>query len=85
MVTPWRAARAIASSRCSCQMPKLEPVPPVLVRLVEPLPEAGVHADGHVVAGKRRAEAVELMQRAGVVAHAALDELAPARATASAR
>ena len=56
-------------------MPKLEPGPPVLVRLVAPLPRPGLTRMDDVAAGKRRAEAVELMQRAGVVAHAAADEM----------
>ena len=36
--TSKRSASAFTSPRYSCQMPKLEPGPPVLVRLVAPLP-----------------------------------------------
>ena len=41
IVRPWRSASALTSPRCSCQMPKLDAGPPVLVRLVDPLPSPG--------------------------------------------
>ena len=41
MRRPWRSAIALTSSRYSCQIPKLDAGPPVLVRLVEPLPSPG--------------------------------------------
>ncbi len=39
--TSKRSAIAFTSPRYSCQMPKLDAGPPVLVRLVEPLPSPG--------------------------------------------
>ena len=41
ILTSKRSAMAFTSPRCSCQMPKLDAGPPVLVRLVEPLPSPG--------------------------------------------
>ena len=41
MTSRWRAAVAFTSSRYWCQIPKLADGPPVLVRLVEPLPSPG--------------------------------------------
>jgi hypothetical protein len=37
----WRSAIVLTSSRYSCQIPKLAAGPPVLVRLVEPVPSPG--------------------------------------------
>ena len=36
-----RSATVLTSSRYSCQIPKLDAGPPVLVRLVEPVPSPG--------------------------------------------
>ena len=55
----------------SCQMPKLEAGPPVLVRLVEPLPRPGFIRTETSPPGATPAELLELVERAGVEEHAA--------------
>ncbi len=67
------AAMASTSPAYSCQIPKLEAGPPVLVRLVEPAAESGIHADRHGLPGRHPAELLELVERARVVDDAALE------------
>ena len=61
-------------------MPKLDAGPPVLVRLVEPLPSPGFIRTRDRCRRRGAAEGLELVQRAGVEEHAAAQVLGePAR------
>ncbi len=67
----YRLAIAWTSPSASCQIPKLEAGPPVLVRLVEPVPSPGFTRTESSPPGREPPELLELVQRAGVEEHAA--------------
>ena len=71
ILTSKRSAMAFTSPRCSCQMPKLDAGPPVLVRLVEPLPSPGFIRTETDCPWRGAAEGLELVERARIEEHAA--------------